>query len=96
MGVYQYNARTDQNQAEIVAALRGVGAGVWYVRLPFDLLVGFRGRLYLLDCKTGKEGFNERQKLSLRLLEACSCTATAVHDVDEALKAIGAMEETSG
>lgn len=91
MSVYQYNAKTDANQAEIVAALRGVGAGVWYIRLPFDLLVGFRGTFFLLDCKVGKEEFNERQKLSLRVVEACGCKAWAVHDVDEALKAIGAI-----
>jgi len=52
----RYNAKTDQNQAEIVAALRAVGATVHPIHrlgggLP-DLLVGYRGQNYLLEVKT--------------------------------------------
>jgi len=93
MSVYQYNAKTDANQAEIVGALREVGASTWLVKWPYDLLVGFRGVLYLLECKVPGEKMNPKQELSKRLLEACGCTVALVHDVDEALKAIGAMQE---
>lgn len=33
-------ARTDDNQAEIVAALRAAGYVVWVIKWPVDLLVG--------------------------------------------------------
>jgi hypothetical protein len=91
MATSRYAARVDENQAEIVGALRQVGAGVWCIRVPYDLLVAFRGALFLLDCKMGKENFSASQRLTLRLLEACGCTASAVHDVDEALRAIGTL-----
>ena len=44
-------ARVDETQAEIVAALRKIGASVWIIGLPLDLLVGYRGRTYLMECK---------------------------------------------
>lgn len=45
-------ARTDANQSEIVAALRAIGASVWVIGLPLDLLVGYRGATALLEVKT--------------------------------------------
>ena len=44
-------ARTDANQAEIVKALRRIGAAVEVIGKPLDLLVAFRGRTFLMDCK---------------------------------------------
>ena len=45
-------ARTDANQPWILEALRKVGARVYYIKEPVDLLVGFRGQTYLLEIKT--------------------------------------------
>lgn len=50
-------ARTDAVQAEIVAALRAVGASVWVTSavgggFP-DLVIGFRGQSFLLEVKDG-------------------------------------------
>lgn len=45
-------ARTDSTQAEIVAALRAMGATVWVIGLPLDLLCGYRGHTLLIECKT--------------------------------------------
>lgn len=44
-------ARTDANQAEIVAALRAVGASVWPIGLPVDLLVGVAGQTVAVEVK---------------------------------------------
>lgn len=48
----RYAARTDANQTEIVAALRKAGAYVWVIGLPVDLLVGHKGRTFLVEVKT--------------------------------------------
>jgi hypothetical protein len=45
-------ARVDQNQTQIVSALRAAGAYVWIVGLPVDLLVGYRNHTYLVEIKT--------------------------------------------
>jgi phosphoserine phosphatase len=45
-------ARVDANQQAIVAALRAAGAYVWIISLPVDLLVGYKGRTFLMEIKT--------------------------------------------
>lgn len=48
----RYAARTDENQAAIVQALRDAGAYVWIIGLPVDLLVGYKGHTFLVEVKT--------------------------------------------
>lgn len=47
-------ARVDATQEQIVSALRAAGARVWVIGLPVDLLVGYAGRLMLMECKSPK------------------------------------------
>ena len=92
-------ARVDANQAEIVQALRQVGASVCYTHMlgqgvP-DLLIGYRGVVYLLEVKDGRKSRSRRQ-----LTEAEAEWHAAwrgrpvdiVESVDDALRAIGAIE----
>jgi len=58
--------RTDSNQAEIVAALRHVGASVQDLHevgkgCP-DILVGYRGRNYLIEIKAPGGRLNKRER----------------------------------
>jgi hypothetical protein len=58
--------RTDANQADIIAALRQVGAKVVSLHevgggVP-DLLVAFRGRNHLIEIKTTDGKLNKRQE----------------------------------
>jgi hypothetical protein len=63
----RWAARQDRNQDEIVRAFERLGASVQPIRaikggVP-DLLVGFRGRNYLVEIKVPKEGrLSESQK----------------------------------
>ena len=58
-------ARTDANHAEIVQALRTIGASVAdtsAVGKGFpDLVVGMRGRNWLLECKDGDKSPSRRK-----------------------------------
>jgi hypothetical protein len=47
----RYAARTDENQAAIVKALRDAGAYVWIIGLPVDLLVGYANHTWLMELK---------------------------------------------
>ena len=59
----KYAARVDENQAEIVDALRKIGASVYVIGKPVDLLVGFRARTFLLEVKQkGKENRKDQQE----------------------------------
>jgi hypothetical protein len=51
----RYAARVDKNQEEIVSALRAVGAYVWIIGLPVDLLVGYKGHTFLVEVKDGSK-----------------------------------------
>lgn len=50
------DAKVDQNQQEIIATLRQIGASVYPLHFAGrgcpDLMAGFRGRNYLLEVKT--------------------------------------------
>jgi len=55
-------SRADANQADIVRALRGIGASVLHCHVlknAFDLLVGYRGRTFLMEIKA-----TEKDKLT--------------------------------
>jgi hypothetical protein len=47
----RHAARVDANQQAIVAALRSVGAYVWIISLPVDLLIGYKGHTFLMEIK---------------------------------------------
>jgi Holliday junction resolvase len=88
----------DQNQAEIVGVLRDVGASIIdtsHMGNGFpDLVVGYRGVIYLLEVKNnktfyGRKGFNENQKAwNARW---AGPPPIIVRSQDDALKAIGAI-----
>jgi hypothetical protein len=47
-------SRVDANQSQIVGALRGIGASVLHthqLKNCFDILVGYRGRTFLMELK---------------------------------------------
>lgn len=59
-------AKTDSNQREIVRTFRDLGCSVESLHrvgggVP-DLLIGFRGRNYLVEVKMGKNSLNDLQR----------------------------------
>jgi|ETNvirenome_6_85_1030632.scaffolds.fasta_scaffold211346_2 hypothetical protein len=80
-------ARVDANQKEIVAALRKV-ATVYVIGLPVDLAVGFRGKTYLLEVKTGRK--KKLTKLQESFFSTWRGHVARVETVEEAFSAIGA------
>jgi len=79
-------AKRDTTEREIVAALRKVGALV--LRLDrFDLLVFYRGRMFMFDAKTGKG----RATLTQMALIVEGWPLQYVRSEIDALKAIGAI-----
>lgn len=64
--------RGDKNQGPIVAVLEAVGCSVYFIDWPFDLLVGYRGKMWLAEVKNpgtayGRRGLNENQLRTARL-----------------------------
>lgn len=53
--------RKDANQELIVKALRKAGASVTVMDEPVDLLVGYKGRTFLIEVKDGARKPSERR-----------------------------------
>lgn len=91
-------ARTDDNQTDIVRTLRHVGAYVVSMAsigggVP-DLLVGFRGKTYLLEVKDGDKPKCQQKLTPLEIFfhkEWTGGSLSIVRDKMEALRAIGAV-----
>lgn len=52
-------AKRDIAEPEIVRVLTQCGFSVYRLDQPVDLLVGFRGRNYLVEVKTGRKGYGK-------------------------------------
>ena len=81
-------ARKDLNQDSIVASLRGVGATVYVTNNPAlpDLVVGYRGRNFLLEVKGDKGRLTPDQ---VEFFDTWRGQAEVVHNEKEALLTIG-------
>ena len=86
-------ARVDDTQREIVAALRAIGATVWVIGLPVDLLVGYRGQTTCIECKslTGKRAPKAKRYTELQESFLSSWRGGPVATVTDAESAIRAV-----
>jgi hypothetical protein len=85
----RFRKRHDANQASIIQALEQVGAEVWVVDRPCDLLVWYRQVLHGLEVKIPKGRYTPRQQQDRA--EGRAAWIKTVRDPIEALKAIGAV-----
>lgn len=85
-------ACTDANQPAIVKALEAIGATVWVIGQPVDLLVGYRGRNFVLEIKDGAKPPSKRKFTPAQVLFFASWRGSAhkVETVDEAIAVVTA------
>ena len=86
-------SRVDGNQASIVRQLRAVGASVLHTHC-FDLLVGYRGRTFLMEVKDPAQPSSKRQLTEGEAQFKAKwrgSTYHVVHTVDEALGLVTAL-----
>lgn len=66
MSMPRHGAKRDDTECEIVSTLEQCGFSVFRMDQPVDLLVGFRGRCWLVECKSSTKGYgktlNKNQK----------------------------------
>lgn len=86
-------AKRDANEAEIVTALRAVGAAVRHISAPGvpDLLVGYRDTNYLLEVKSTKGKLTDDEQTFFDEWHERG-HAAIVRNVDDALRVIGAIQ----
>ena len=66
MSLARYSNQRDGNEKNIVDAMQSVGASVYRLDQPCDLLVGYRGKNYLIEVKLplGPRGGAAHSKLN--------------------------------
>lgn len=92
-------ARVDENQENVVKALRAVGASVQTLAavgkgVP-DLLVGYQGQTFLLEVKDGQKPPSERRLTEDQLIWHCAWRGgplAVVDSVDAALRVIRVLK----
>ena len=89
----RWAAKTDSNQAEIVSALRRVGASVLVLSRVgqgcADLAAGIRGETFFLEVKTDKGKLTEDEQ---KFMDEWRGHYAIVRTPEEALQAIGVLE----
>lgn len=82
--------KPDTNQPKIVQALRDIGAVVFLIGRPFDLLVAFRGQLFLLEVKNpdGRDKLQNSQKKDIGKLKLRGVEVSVVRSVEEAIESV--------
>ena len=84
----RYARRTDNNQAEIVTALRAAGAKVKVVHQPYDLQVWTpEGATMYFEVKNGKTAYGRKGLNAKQAEEAQGLPVAMVDSVEAALRA---------
>ena len=92
-----HNAATDQNQPEIVKALRDRGALVVVLGQPVDLLVGWQGKWFLAEVKSSRSA--KVQPKQKEFLEQCANHAVPLlwlYSVDDVTYFFGSKDAPTG
>ncbi len=90
--VYRARQRKDENQSEIVAALRKVGVKVYVCGHPYDLLARWNGQWWVIEVKTESGRFRKSQELDMQELaqrEKGECPVIVARNADDAMWAMG-------
>lgn len=81
--------RADLNQSDIVGALRKVGASVWIIGSPVDLLTLYRGRWLPMEVKGLRIRPRRDQEKQTAFLALTRCPV--VRNPEEAIAALGTL-----
>jgi len=94
MSLARFAKKRDRSEPAIIQALEQVGAEVWALDKPVDLLVRFRKQWHLLEVKTpyGKQQKARKDSRQEEQIEFLTRTDTPIVTTPmEALRAIGAV-----
>lgn len=85
--------RKDANQKEIVSALRAMGATVFILDRPVDLLVGWRGKNLLIEIKDGSLKPSARRLTSdeKEFFDTWRGSAYVVESVEDAIRLLNLL-----
>ena len=87
---FRRKAKVDKNQAQIVEALRKVGAVVKFtfqLKNLFDILVFYKGETYCVEIKSSRKSKLSQGELECKQeLESVGVAYWVIYSVDDAMK----------
>ena len=86
MSINRWDKRTDANERDIIRAMEKIGAKIYRVAKPLDLLVTFRQRTLLMEVKTEDGKLTKVQEDFLAIWPG---EVHIVRSIDEAITALG-------
>lgn len=94
------NAKVDINQPEIVEALRSMGAFVLHthqLKNAFDILVGYKGKLFIMEIKDGKLPPSKKRLSNgeLECKEGFESVEVPYHIVESVEEAVGVLKNST-
>lgn len=86
MSLPRYAAKRDISEPEIFDTLRDMGMSVYPLSVPCDGLVGFRGKTYLVECKTARKrgGKDQKTTAQAKFLETWRGQYVVLKDTEQA------------
>lgn len=78
-------ARSDDNQAEIIRALREIGCRVYCIKEPVDLLLCYRKRFLAMEVKTPEGRLTAQQA---KFIAECDGPVLVARDPEEAVNLV--------
>ena len=92
----RFGRRTDSNQAEVMKALRMIGCVVFDIEEPFDLLIDWRGRWFVMEVKNPetharKKGGSKMTEVQDQILAKLSAEVLVVETPREAIDYMAAV-----
>ena len=88
----RYARRVDENQSQVVAALRAAGATVKVVHQPYDLQVWANGKTAYFEVKNAKTAYGRKGLNAKQAQEAQGLPVCMVDSVESALIALKNMK----
>ncbi len=79
--------RSDLNQPDVITALKKIGATVYVIGRPVDLLVGYRSRNYLLEVKN-LGGKNKKTPFQDEFIRDWRGQVRICHSAEEAIELV--------
>lgn len=95
MSLARYAKKRDAVEADILVMARGLGARVWQLDRPVDLLVMFCGRWHLAECKTAKRKLNKGQLDFYRAVQEAGGRVMTWRTVDDVARDLNALRSRS-
>jgi len=95
-------ARTDSNHQDIVKSLRDIGCTVLnthQLKNAFDILVGYRGNLFIVEIKDGDKPksarkLTEGEEKCKRDFERVGVSYNVIESVEEAIKLVSSFQHS--